>query len=263
MNHEKKELQELYQMIQEKCPTKDMRSDEIPFERIIEGFKNIEQERPDGILLIDDTVYIIEHFMVSIYRDKSGKDKKQCAIKGKHDRYFAKHPETSKVENLEGSLTQLQTAIQESIEKHMKSYPSYLEKAKNLYPNNPQKFIFVVEDQSEIIINEEGLGILHIQELVLPFLEHECIDGVISYNTSTRGDFIEARDRKTMITSYSDLDKFENCILLALIEQVRILPSGNSEWLTLKEYLMNYMEKMGMTDSVVVIKKEDDGCDTI
>lgn len=67
MNHEKKELQKLYQMIQQKCPTKDMRSDEIPFEKIIEEFRNIEQQdRPDGILPIDDTVYIIEHFMVSI-----------------------------------------------------------------------------------------------------------------------------------------------------------------------------------------------------
>lgn len=183
MSHEKKELQKLYQMIQQKCPTKNMHSDEIPFEKIIEEFRNIEQQdRPDGILLIDDTAYIIEHFMVSIYRNESGEDKKQRATTGKYDRYFAEHPEISEcVEDLEGSLKNLQTAIQQSIEKHMKSYPFYLEQAKNLYPNNQAKFIFVVEDQSEIIINEDGLGILQIQELVLPFLDHECIDGVISH----------------------------------------------------------------------------------
>lgn len=265
MNHEKNELQRLYQMIQEKCPTKDMRSDEIPFEKIIEGFKSIEQQdRPDGILLIDDTVYIVEHFMVSIYRNKSGGDKKQRATTGKYDRYFAKHPETSELaENLDGSLTQLQIAIQQSIQKHMKSYPGYLEKAKKLYPNRTPKFIFVVEDQSEAIINEEGLGILCIQEFVFPFLEYEFIDAVISYNTSTRGDFIEARDRKMMSTLYPGLAKIEECVLISVIKGISIQSLSISEWRVCIERLVSCIEKISMTDSVVVIKNENGGCDTI
>lgn len=265
MNKEKNELQKLYQTIQQKAPKKDFHSDEIPFEKIIEGFKDIEQQDcPDGILVIDDTVYIIEHFMVSIYRNKSGEDKKQRATTGRYDRYFTKHPEASKlVMDLEGSLKQLQTAIQQSIKKHMESYPYYLEKAKKLYPNNLKKFIFVVEDQSEIIINEDGIGILGIQELVSLFLEHEYIDAAISYNTSTRGDFIEAIDRKAMTILYPNLIKIEDCILLSLIEKVSILSLDNSKWLPLKEYLMKCMEKMCITESIIVEKIGGSGCDEI
>ena len=216
------------------------------------------------MLVIDDTVYIIEHFMVSIYRNKSGEDKKQRATTGKYDRYFAEHPETLKlVTDLEGSLKQLQVAIQQSIKKHIESYPHYLEKAEKIYPNSLKKFVFVVEDQSEIIINEDGIGMLGIQELVSLFLEHECIDAVISYNTSTRGDFIEAMDRKAMTILHPELIKIEDCILLSLIEKVSILLLDNSKWLALKEYLMKYTEKMCITESIVVEKKEGSGCDAI
>lgn len=160
-------------------------------------------------------------------------------------------------------MKQLQVAIQQSIKKHMKSYPCYLEKAKKLYPNKIPKFIFVVEDQSEAIINEDGLGILSIQELVSPFLEYEFIDAVISYNTSTRGDFIEARDRKMMSTLYPGLTKIEECVLISVIKEISIRSLSISEWRVCIERLMSCIEKMGMTDSVVVIKNENDGCDTI
>lgn len=66
-----------------------------------------------------------------------------------------------------------------------------------------------------------------------------------------------------MTTSYPGLRKIEDCVLLSLIEKVSICSSNNSKLQILKDYLMRYTEKMSMTESITVIKHENDGCDTI
>lgn len=257
MKQQKNELKKLYQEIKQ-TTTMDLYSDDIPFEKIIEGFKDIEDEDcPDGIMLIDDTVYILEHFMVSIYRKKSGEDTRQRALTGKNDRYFESHPdETMLTVELKGDLKNLQHAIKQSLSKHMKSHPLYLEKAEKKYPGEPYKFIFVVEDQSENIIDGLSFGLLEIYELVNEFLKYDPIDAVISYNTSTKGNFLVALDRKRMTDELKNLTKIDNFTLLALIDKVFIQKLDDSDLIRIKNYLMQLTDNLNIIDSVTVEKIE-------
>lgn len=262
MKQKKNELKKLYQEIKQTTTTMGLYSEHIPFEKIIEGFKDIEDEDcPDGIMLIDDTVYILEHFMVSIYRKKSGEDTRQRALTGKNDRYFKSCPnETTLTVELKGSLKNLQHAIEQSLSKHMESYPLYLKEAEKKHPGIPHKLIFVVEDQSESIIEGLSIGLLGIYELVDAFLKYNSIDAVICYNTSTRGNSILALDRKRMTDELENSVKIDNCTLSALIDKVFIQKLNDSkwvndsEWVRIKNYLMKCREGFGLVESITIEK---------
>ena len=59
------------------------------------------------------------------------------------------------------------------------------------------KFIVIVEDNSNSIIINEGIGLydLDIQEFEEEILSHNKIYGVIMFDTSTRGNSVIAKDR--------------------------------------------------------------------
>lgn len=69
----KSELKDLYNKIVESGAKCEYFSDSIDFGEIISRFKDVEgEDSPDGIILIGDTAYMVEHFQISLYFKKRG-----------------------------------------------------------------------------------------------------------------------------------------------------------------------------------------------
>ncbi len=194
------ELKNLYKKIVENGIHTESHSFNFDFEQLIKRFEETtDQDRPDGIIPIGNTVFVLEHFQISIYINNERDDLYQKAM-GEKTRYFKKYPdEKSAIDELMPGIQNLLKSFQSSLISHLRSYPAYMEKAQERYPNQNYVFVLVVEDNSQdIFIDEENpaktLSILGVYEFVNSILNYPEIDGVILYSTSQRGDFLVAED---------------------------------------------------------------------
>jgi len=222
----KSELKDLYGKISKPDIKCKYFSNSIDFAGIIDCFKNVEsQDRPDGIILLGDTVYMVEHFQISIYgiKKRNGKwiDKLQCAFGSNNSGdVVALYDDCINWESQ--LLNNWRTSFTDHLNKHLKQYSKYEENTNKKYPYSPHKFILTIEDNSNSIITNDGLCILDIQEFVEEILLYPEIDGVIVFNTSTRGNSVIAKDR-----SYLEADRdseklrsISSCDILALIANI-------------------------------------------
>ena len=68
-------LKKLYEKITQNNIHVQSHSEKYNFEEIVQSFKTItNQDRPDGIVLLGDTVFVLEHFQISIYTDDRHQD---------------------------------------------------------------------------------------------------------------------------------------------------------------------------------------------
>lgn len=203
----KNELQNLYYRIAESKAIRHFDSETINFDAIIDQFHSVKNhERPDGIILQDNTVYMVEHFQNSIYWSK-GKDRLKEALNPNNTRgtYLAltamEQIMQEKPNGLNHLLNNWLQGFSTSLEKHMKKYPEYLKNTKSLYPNYPCKFILLVEDNSFAIISNDSVddfSILDLSDFVECILKYPEIDGVIVYKSNTIGSAVIAKDRNRM-----------------------------------------------------------------
>ncbi len=180
-------LKKLYEKITQNNIHVQSHSEKYNFEEIVQSFKTItNQDRPDGIVLLGDTVFVLEHFQISIYTDDRHQDLYQKAIEPKN-KFFEKNPNRIiKVEKLFPQKIKLLESFHYSLTSHLKdkSYAAYMKKAQQQYPDKKCVFILVVEDNSQgILINplksDQSLSILDIAECVNEILQYPEIDGVI------------------------------------------------------------------------------------
>ncbi len=263
----KSELKDLYCKIARPDVECKYFSDSIDFAGIIDNFKNVEnQDKPDGIIPLGDTVYMVEHFQISIYgrKKQDGKwiDELQRALGAKDSRgAVALYDDCIGWERQ--LLNNWRTSFADHLGSHLKHYPTYEENTNKKYPHNPHKFILMIEDNSNSIITNDGLCILDIQEFVEEILVHREIDGVIVFNTSTRGNSVIAKDR-SYLEADSDSGKLRpisSCDILALIADVitdKFTPEQKDN--IVKEIcriLGNLKENMLLGDDVQVIKHDE------
>lgn len=177
----------------------------IDFDSLTQNLGAIEpRESPDGIFLNGDIAYMLEHFQISPYGAKNGSDELQRANGRSYKSIVKEFPTCDEVHmDLNSSLLNLKRSFSASLSKHMGQYHNYLQNAASEYPGKEYKFIIVVQDNSEAIINEDGISILDIKEFVQEILSYQQIDGVVVYTSDPRGPQIIAKDR---IQMQNDID---------------------------------------------------------
>lgn len=220
----KSELKDLYGKISKPDVNCEYFSDSIDFESIIDHFKDVEnQDSPDGIISLGDTVYMVEHFQTSLYGKGNG-DKLQQALSARNTRNLG-----NVVSLFEDSgdwesqlLDNWLSTFSKLLDKHLSHYSEYREHTSAKYPNKPCKFILMIEDNSYSIITNEDLDILDIQEFVDQILSYDKVDGVIVFTTSSRSNSVIAKDRRYLRTDKDSgkLLKLSSCGILMLIKDI-------------------------------------------
>ena len=171
-------------------------SSEINFKEIIDNMVNCDpRDRPDGLLLIGNIVYILEHFEMSIFKNTKRKGDALKSVEKipveKIKKDVQLHPKKyNLINNLEKGLL-----------KHANSFEVYFEEATKQFPNKEYKLILLIEDNSnDIVVNSEGedINILSVLETLCLLINYQDIAGVINYNTSPRGNYMIANDTKVM-----------------------------------------------------------------
>lgn len=237
------ELKELSAKIKHNSTKVASHSSLYDFASLVSCFDKIpqNQDRPDGIIPLGDTVFILEHFQISVYVDKKHQDLYRKAI-SPHKRFFEKHLDTPTFEtDLKPFKENLLESFKQSLLDHTNQYQAYQKNTQAMYPDTRYKFMLVIEDNSQDILIDtadisKALSILDIEDFVDLILEHQQIDGVILYSTSPRGDFIIAEDteylkqRKRM----GKLTSMSNAYLLFSLTRViltnpSLLPQNLSE----------------------------------
>lgn len=254
----KNELKNIYHQLTSRNPEKRFFSSTIDFDKVINAFADVKdkQECPDGIIEIGNVVYILEHFEVSLYRNKNNGDLLRIAQNNNYINFFKRTNIANYIENLNSSLENLLNAFNISLDKHMKRYNEYVKNAQKDHQDKEYKLIFVVEDTSHSIINEDGISLLDTYECAEKILSYSQIDGVILYHTSNRGDFITAKDRKTIENELSGLKKIQNCevIMQYIAMHISKSPEGNNIKKIL-ESLLKSNEAIEISEEIQVIAK--------
>ena len=224
----KNELKKLYDVVKNPGTRLIINSKIIKdFKPILNRFDEVDnQERPDGLILVGDTVYMLEHFQVSMYLDKKGNDLLKQAQGNTFKRQLKKDSDCMKFEDkyllfdketLLPDIFNLLRSFNTSLTKHMSNYDKYLENAQSKFPNKMYKFILVIEDNSDAIIlkNDDwnsSLCLLDYREIVEQILEYQQIDGVIVFDSDTRGKHITAKDKECL--QNSELCEMDLCELV-------------------------------------------------
>lgn len=237
-------------------------SESIDFLSLIQKFSEMDnQDAPDGIVLLNDTVYVIEHFRVSYFEDKkhngegSGADLFQKARKRRSKR-MRSCPET--ITPLSFDLQYFEQSFAERLEKHMNCYEKYRKNAEAKFPGKMYKLILVLEDNSDVILDDAGHSILDFKEISRQLQAYPEIDGVICFTLNSRGVQVDARDRL----------EFDSNILTGIVanplmyptEVVALLTDDQKEELLPKiRYLIGekgtFSDIISMEDGVCVEKK--------
>lgn len=260
----KSELRNLYERIIQTGTKQEYFSDSIDFAAVIDRFKNIEnQDCPDGLILIEDIVYIVEHFQISFYWD-GNMDRLQRALNGKNTKKLGR--EICFVDNHDGWEDQLldkwMAAFSQSLKEHLNHYNIYKDAAQKQYPNMLYKFIIVVEDNSNSIVTYDNLCILDIVEFVDDILSYDKIDGVVVFNTSTLGNSIIAKDRTHLIADKDSgkLHEVSSCNIISVIKKICIDELTPEQRFDLKEricqILVNLKENIVFEENIQIEKKE-------
>lgn len=231
----KSELKDLYAKIAESNARCKYYFQFINFPAIIEQFQDIEeQDRPDGIILLDNTVYMIEHFQISPYLTKRSDDKLQIVLNSNNTKKLGNEVRLVSNDNdWENCLLHnWLTAFSYSLSHHVDKYQDYTKNTQELHPGKPYKFIIVVEDNSNSIVTNENLCILDIQEFVERVLSCPQIDGVITFKTSPLENLVVAKDRTQLEADQRSgkLLGMAYCDFLMLLEKV-----GGIQGLTVKQ----------------------------
>ena len=241
----------------------------INFPVIIEKFQSVdEQDRPDGIILVDDIVYMVEHFQISPYLTEQGDDMLQKSMKSNNTKKLGN--EVSLInsdDNWEDCLLEnWLTAFLRNFTNHMSKYQEYVKNAKDRYPDKPCKLLIVVEDNSNSVVTDKNLCILDILEFVEKILSYPQIDGVITFKTSPLGDSVVAKDRTQLEADKEGgkLKRMAYCDFMMLLEKV-----GGIQGLTVEDrmsmkdqifhFLANLKETAVLEDSIQVEKYENSG----
>lgn len=229
----KNELKDLYDKIAEPGTKCEYFSDSIDFGKIISQFKDVEEEQdsPDGIILVEDTAYMVEHFQISLYfkkkRNKKGwNDDLKEALNTQNPQgtknAIALYDECEDWENQ--LLNNWLAAFSDLLDDHLSHYSTYEERTQKEYPDKPREFILTVEDNSNSIISNDSLCILGIQDFVEKILSYNEISGVIVFHTSTRGNVVIAKDRSHLELDRSSrkLCPLSSCDICASTKEVMI-----------------------------------------
>ena len=261
---EKHELKDLYQRFMRSNTRYRLYFGSINFPIIIEKFRDIEShERPDGLILLDDTVYMVEHFQVSPYLTEQGTDQLQRALNSNNtqkigDEVYLIGNDDNWEDNL---LNNWLYAFSASLAKHIKQYQNYIEETQKRYPNKPHKFLIVVEDNSNSVVTNEDLCILDILEFVEEILSYPQIDGVITFKTSTRGNSVVAKDRIQLDADQKNgkLRRIACCDFLMLAEKICGIQGLTVEQRkamrdALIRHMGNLKEAITVEDSIQIVK---------
>lgn len=196
--------------------------EEINMESIVNNLHNVDyRDRPDALIELDNIVYIIEHFQISIYKNNKNKgDPLAISI----------NSNTIKNEiSFKPNLNNLIKNLDYCLKKHSLSFEKYLEVAKEKYPDKDYKIILLIEDKSNDIIHCSSMNdmcILDIYETVEIMLSYPQINGIISFNISPLGDYIFAADRQSIQKKHPDMIKAKNLEITMSYESASCLKSS-------------------------------------
>lgn len=211
----KNELKKLYESIKQSNAQCEYLSESIDFEKIINKFSEITgEECPDGIILIEDVVYMVEHFEISIYRDAKGNDLLRKVQNTPYQKLNRKSLVNPLIEPLNPKIDNLYKALSVSLAKHMKQYNAYVKKASEKYPGKKYKFVFVIEETGKAIINAINFNALDIYECDMAILSYPQIDGVILYQHGRTNDYLLALDRKALKKRSNEEQRMDTCELI-------------------------------------------------
>lgn len=260
----KTELKDLKKKYSGKDVSRNICSEVIDFDNIIEEFSRVEnQDCPDGLITIKSTVYLVEHFQISIFRTTRKGDRLAQALGTDYTKYFEQHPhETLKAEQLFPDLNNLLKNFSQKLKSHMSRFNVYLDNAKRQCPGKKYKFIFVIEDNSNSIINDEGLSILDLDEFVETILEYPEIDGVLTFYNNTRGKFVVGKDRNQMEFEHATnvLKNLNLCEFMLVLQSIDIeKPSDEMKAAIEKMCHFDAFKKdaISITDDIQVEKQND------
>ncbi len=215
MSTAKNELKKLYESIKQSNAQCEYLSKSIDFEKIINKFSEITgEECPDGIILIEDVVYMIEHFEISIYRDAKGNDLLRKMQNTPYQKLNRKSLVNPLIKPLNPKIDNLYKALSVSLAKHMKQYNAYVKRASEKYPGKKYKFVFVIEETGKAIINAINFNALDIYECDMAILSYPQIDGVILYHHGRTNDYLLALDRKALEERSNKVQRMDACELI-------------------------------------------------
>lgn len=212
----------------------------INMSKLISNLSQVrDADAPDAFLVLDNVVYLIEHFKLSAYRTNKKGDSLQRAFNtpGNHD---LKPP---KLDDLVKNFISIFSS-------HAKKFNQYFQKAKEKYPGKPYKLILLIEDTSQYILsslNDDSISILNIDTINSILYNHPQVDGVIVKHSSVRDSFYVLADKqglKKIKTYPSDAFDFP-----AYINSL-----SNQELLKMRNFLCSILEKAECVDSFSVEK---------
>ena len=259
MSDAKNELKRLYDSIKESNARCEYLSDSIDFAKIIDQFpKTIHHNYPDGIVELDNVVYILEHFEVSAYREGK-EDSLKKVLNSSCNKLLSKNPKGKKLD-LHPSVANLCFALINSTEKHMKQYNNYLSNAKKIAqednPAKQYKFIFVIEEMGNTVIENENFTVLDILECTEILLSYEQIDGIIAYHHGRGENYLIALDRKNLLERSKTAKRKHQCELLMYHIACNIRPDLLQNGKRPLDDMLNSYEKIYVSESIYIEKKE-------
>lgn len=263
-NMVKNELKELYAKVISEGIKLRCCSSSIDFENIFEHFQSIESpDPPDGILILDKTLYVIEHFQFSIYWDEKNGDRLKKAYKSKS---LSKTKGVAEFLNKEDGwgkalLENWFLGFSHILDAHMEKYNTYIKEAQKKRSDLTTKFIFVIEDNSHSVITENDLCILDICEFVEKILSNDKIDGVILFSESLCGSVLLAKDKYQLQDDLhgEKLCSLNSCWFLTILKQIQELTIEEQECIKQKiaSFLVTPKGEMIMLDDSLQIEKHE------
>ncbi len=260
MSDVKKELKRLYDSIKDSNAHCEYFSDSIDFAKIIEQFPKTEKHNcPDGVVTIGDVAYMLEHFEVSPYR-QGNQDLLKRALNTPFNRKLSKNPTEEKVP-LNPSVDNLCCALSSSTKKHMEHYNDYLRGAEEIIQKEKAtvkeyKFIFVIEEEGNTVIEGENFTVLDILECTEMLLAYEQIDGVIAYHRGRSENHLIALDRKNLVERSKTAKRKHQCELLMYHLACNIIPGLAQEGNRPLDDFLKIFDDFGVSDSIQVEKKD-------
>ena len=260
MSDAKKELKRLYDSIKESNAHCEYCSDSIDFAKIIEQFPKTEKHNcPDGVVSIGDVAYMLEHFEISPYREGNQDHLKQ-AQNTPVTKILSKNPDGVKLP-LNPSIDNLCCALSSSTKKHMEHYNDYLRGAEEIIQKEKTsvkeyKFIFVIEEEGNTVIEGENFTVLDILECTEMLLAYEQIDGVIAYHHGRAENHLIAIDRKNLVERSKTAKRKHQCELLMYHLACNIIPGLAQEGNRPLDDFLKIFDDFGVSDSIQVKKKD-------
>lgn len=260
MSDAKKELKRLYGSIKESNAHCEYFSDSIDFTKIIEQFPETEKHNcPDGVVTIGDIAYMLEHFEVSPYRE-GNQDRLKQAQNTRVNKILSKNPDGVKLP-LNPAVDKLCCALISSTKKHMEHYNNYLREAEKIIQKEKAsvkeyKFIFVIEEEGNTIIEGEKFTVLDILECTEMLLAYEQIDGVIVYHHGRGQNHLIALDRKNLVERSKTAKRKHQCELLMYHLACNIIPGLAQEGDRPLDDVLKKKEQLYINESIQIEKKK-------